>query len=133
MDKYILDTDVCIEIMRGNPKVVERFRKVGRRNCAISEITIAELLFGEAKAAIKKLRSYETSIIENSFDIISLRSVFTEFASNKAYLESIGERIEDFDLLVGSTAQSTGYVLVTGNVKHMSHIPNIVVEDWIRG
>jgi len=131
--QYILDTDVCIEIMRGNAKVVDRFRKAGRRNCAISEISIAEFMFGDAKAQLRNMRAHDYSVIENYLDVISLKTVFAEFARNKAYLESVGKRIEDFDLLIGSTAKATDRVLVSGNIKHMSHIPDLEIEDWIRG
>lgn len=133
MSRYILDTDICVEIMRGNPKVVDRFHEVGRRNCTISEITMAELKFGEEKSLLKGFCAHNYSIIENYLSVFPLRPVFSLFAKNKAYLESVGKRIEDFDLLIASTAQYCDGILVTGNKKHMGHVQGIKIEDWIRG
>jgi len=44
---YVLDTDHCVELLRGNPKIVFRFKSL-RRDTAIytTMITIAELLYG---------------------------------------------------------------------------------------
>ena len=36
---YLLDTDTCIELIKGNPNVVERVRKVGASECKISDVT----------------------------------------------------------------------------------------------
>lgn len=39
--------------------------------------------------------------------------------------------IDDFDLLIGATALKHDMVLVTDNVKHLSHIGNLQIENWI--
>ena len=39
--------------------------------------------------------------------------------------------IDDFDLLIGATALKHGMVLVTENVKHLSRVPGITLENWI--
>ena len=39
--------------------------------------------------------------------------------------------IDDFDMLIGATALKHDMVLVTENVKHLSHVPGIVIENWI--
>ncbi len=133
MSKYILDTDVCIEFLRGNSKIMKRIFEVGRDYCAISEISVAELLLGLEKARLNGYKNQDVSVIESSFETIPLRPVFPFFAKNRAYLESIGKRIEDFDLLIASTAQYCDAILVTGNKKHMGHVEGIEIEDWIRG
>ena len=50
MKQYLLDTDVCIELFRHNEKVIKKIEKVGKENCFVSEITIAELFYGAAKS-----------------------------------------------------------------------------------
>lgn len=39
--------------------------------------------------------------------------------------------IDDFDLLIGATAICKNMTLVTENVRHLSHIPDINIENWI--
>ncbi len=44
--KYLLDTNICIHFFRGKFDLIEKFESIGVKNCAISEITLAELVFG---------------------------------------------------------------------------------------
>ena len=53
------------------------------------------------------------------------------FGKNKAILRREGLLIDNFDLLIGSTAVAHNCVLVTDNVKHLSRIPDIEIENWI--
>lgn len=44
--KYLLDSNICIHFLRGKYNIIEKLNEVGIDNCAISEITLAELVFG---------------------------------------------------------------------------------------
>ena len=44
--KYLLDTNICIHFFRGNFNLIDIIENIGIENCAISEITLAELIFG---------------------------------------------------------------------------------------
>ena len=46
MIKYLLDTNICVFLLRGKYHVDEVINKHGLANCAISEITLAELKYG---------------------------------------------------------------------------------------
>jgi tRNA(fMet)-specific endonuclease VapC len=35
------------------------------------------------------------------------------------------------DLLIGATALSHGYTIVTANIRHFQRIPNLQVENWL--
>ena len=52
------------------------------------------------------------------------------YGENKAILEDKGQMIGEFDLLIGSCAVHNNLVMVTSNLKHFDHIPNITLEDW---
>ena len=52
------------------------------------------------------------------------------FGSIKSALERKGERIEDFDAAVAAHAPAEGSCLVTANLKHMTRVPGLEVEDW---
>ena len=46
MRRYLLDTNICILLMKSRTPVLHHLARVGPSNCFVSEITIAELLFG---------------------------------------------------------------------------------------
>ena len=54
MKRFILDTNVVVEILHGNRKIIEKIERIGRRDCCISEITIAELYYGAVKGGNPK-------------------------------------------------------------------------------
>ncbi len=38
----------------------------------------------------------------------------------------------DSDILIGSSALAGGFVMVTHNTRHFSHIPHLKIEDWLK-
>lgn len=50
---YLLDTCICIALIKEMPSVVAHIRSVGADECKISEITLAELYFGAFKSGRK--------------------------------------------------------------------------------
>ena len=67
------------------------------------------------------------------FPVIDVsRGVMDTFGSLKAELEKGGRRLDDFDLIIASTAMMLGYTLVTNNKRHFSRVPGLPVESWIQ-
>ncbi len=52
------------------------------------------------------------------------------FGEIKASLFSKGNVLDDFDMLIASTALSFGYTLVTNNEKHFSKINELKIANW---
>jgi len=46
MEKYLIDTNICIFFLKGKYDLNIRLKDVGFQNCCISEITLAELKYG---------------------------------------------------------------------------------------
>ena len=46
MNGYLLDTSTCVAIFRGDRNVAAKMNAAGSDNCFISDIVVAELLFG---------------------------------------------------------------------------------------
>ena len=127
--QYLLDTDACIELFKHNESVLEKIETVGAENCFVSEITIAELFYGAAKSG----RQEHFDDVKNlllAFDLMPIFSSLQLYDVHKAGLEAKGQMIGEFDLLIGSCAVYNDLVMVTSNVKHFDHIPNIKIEDW---
>ena len=52
--KYLLDTNICIHFFRGKFDLIKKLNEIGIENCAISEITLAELVFGAENSSNPK-------------------------------------------------------------------------------
>lgn len=52
------------------------------------------------------------------------------FGLLKAQLSKEGITVDDFDLMIASTAITYGYTVVTNNEKHFSKIPGVSFENW---
>jgi len=133
-DKYLLDTNVCIFFMRGKYGVAQRISKIGRKNCCISEITVAELLFGAAnctKPEDRERHKQQTLEFVRLLDVIPISESLGVFAEEKSRLRKQGEPIDDFDLLIAVTAIKHKLILVTDNIRHMERVKDIKLENWI--
>lgn len=128
----LLDTDVCIEFLRGNKQVIAR-RKKAYDNVSVSFMTVGELFFGAEKSANKEHNNLliekfliTVDIINTDFEIMKL------FGELKGNLEKQGELLSDVDILIASTAMAKCDTLVTGNAEHFKRFEHLKLENWIR-
>ncbi len=109
-----------------NKKIAE----IGEQNCFISEITVAELKYGvENSKTIEAMRKIIEEFIPKFF-VIPIYNSLDTYAKEKAKLRKQGLLIDDFDILIGSTAVANDMVMVTKNVAHLSRLDHIIIEDW---
>jgi len=130
--KYLLDTNICIYFLKGKFGLVETFDKIGFENLYISEITIAELKFGAAKSNKPEKNKLVINKLANKFKQIPIFNSLDIFAEEKAKLKNEGNIVDDFDLLIGSTAIANEMILVTNNEKHFNRLRNIQIENWTK-
>jgi tRNA(fMet)-specific endonuclease VapC len=128
----LLDTDICIEILRGNKKIIEK-RKDYNDSVAISFMTIGELYYGAEKSEFRKKNNIlieefllTVDIIESDLDIMK------RFGEIKAKLRIKNEILADADIIIGSTAIEKCEKLITGNIDHFKRIENLRIENWIK-
>ena len=131
MKGYLLDTNICIIYMKGRYQLDEKIAKVGQNNCYISEITVAELLFGAARSANKEKHLKQIASFIGQFKILPIYNALSVFADKKAELYAKGQPIDDFDILIDATAIYHKLVMITENVKHLNHLSSIKIENWI--
>ena len=92
-----------------NRKILE----TGEENCFISEITVAELKYGiENSKTVEPMRKVVEAFIPK-FPIIPIYNALNIYAKQKAKLRKHGLLIDDFDILIGSTAIANNMVMVT--------------------
>lgn len=126
----ILDTDVCIEILRGNSAVIDRRRNYGGP-VAVSFMTAAELFFGAANSSAPAAND---SLVDQF--LLSVRviqpdlAVLRLFGTIKGDLQKSGTPVADADIFIAATVLSRGARLVTGNTRHFERISGVVMENW---
>jgi len=122
----LIDTDVIIWYMRGNPNALKALEK--HKGFTISVVTFMELVQGmrnknELVALRKALKSWSTKII-----------YITEEISSKAmfYVEQhyLSHSMQLADALIGATAVSNGISLLTGNTKHYKTVKEIKLSKF---
>lgn len=131
MKQYLLDTCIVVFLFRDKFNVAETMDAVGLENCFISEVTIAELQAGVEKSSNKHFNQQILDKFVKMVNVIPFSSVIKRYAREKVITERNGTPVADFDLLIGCSALENNLIMVTDNVKHFVHIPDLVVENWI--
>ena len=132
---YLLDTNICVHFLRGEYQLNAKFAQAGMARCFVSEITIAELLFGAANStpAWQARQHQQVAEFRELFaeQVLPIAPALEIFADQKAALRRSGRPIDDFDILIGSTAVAHGLTLVTRNTRHFAGLANLLLENWI--
>ncbi|WP_200335536.1 PIN domain-containing protein [Thiocystis violacea] len=128
----LLDTDVCIEILRGNAQVLAR-RRATRDRVATTWITACELAYGAANSRAPEPNQTLVTEFLATLPILdfTLPSALL-FGQHKARLRALGKTVADADLMIAAIALAHGATLATGNTKHYERFDGLRLEDWIR-
>lgn len=127
--KYLTDTDVLIDHLKGKRRIDEHFVKEG---LGISVISYGELLYGSYKSSSpdKTFHIITSALHDLAIAIIPLTDGSMHiFAKTKVQLEVKGVRLDDFDLLIAATALHHSLQLFTRNKKHFARIPNLKIAS----
>ena len=128
---YLIDTNTIIYSIKNNIKVNERFKEYLHVRKALSMITYAELYYGAKKSAFPEKNMAIVRKTAELFPVIEItRPVIETFADIKVYLSKKGLVITDFDIIIGATALTMNYTLVTNDLNHFQRIPGLKVENW---
>ncbi len=132
MHRYMLDTNVCINVIKSRPPHVgERFTAEATGLC-ISTVTLGELLYGAEKSA---RRAENRSTVERfiaRLDVLPFDDDASDhFAEIRASLEQKGTPIGSYDLMIAGHARSRGLTLVTNNTREFNRVEGLRIEDWL--
>lgn len=133
--EYLLDTDTCIAILRGQPSAVETIEALSPDQIAISSITRYELIYGAFRLEAKR-QTAELAKIEQFLEWLHELPFAKETAQIAARilreLEIQGLPIGPMDLQIAATALETSCILATGNEREFGRIKELHTENWIR-
>ena len=128
--RYLLDTDVCIDVIRGRQPALSRVRAESPDDLAVSAMTVAELWYGALNSSDPDRTGQAVeAFLSAPFEVVP----FDEPAA-RAHAElrlalraaPIGER----DLVIAASARAGGMTLITRNSRHFARVPGLALEDW---
>jgi tRNA(fMet)-specific endonuclease VapC len=131
MASFMLDTNMCIYLMKNQPEEVgRRFARCVFGDVVMSAITFAELEFGVTMSAHPAQERRNLASLVEDIPVIPF-----DAAAASAYGPIRGatrERKKDqMDKLIAAHAVALGVVLVTNNEKDFSSYPGVRLENWL--
>lgn len=134
MLRYLLDTNLCIRVLRDRPQSVRERFNAEADGLSISTIVLTELLYGAAKSA----RSVENRTAVERFaarlEVLPFDADAAAHAGDiRATLERQGRSIGSYDVLIAGHARSRGLIVVTGNLGEFDRVDGLRCEDWMPG
>ena len=130
--KYMLDTNICIYIIKEKPKkVISKFQTLDIGDVCISVITLAELQYGVEKNNYPERNRVALSGFLALIEILPFsEQASSEYGKIRANLERQGNIIGAYDLMIGAHALSEKLILVTNNINEFKRISQLSLENW---
>ena len=137
MLRYLLDTSLCIRILRSRPLgqglLFDRLQQDEDYVCT-STIVMTELLHGAAMSAKPAVHFEQTRRLLARAPVLDFDAAAAEHAADiKADLQRKGALIGSNDLLIAGHARSRGLIVVTGNLREFQRVDGLRCEDWPAG
>lgn len=130
---YLLDTNICIYIMKQKPKKVrDKFEQLEVGMVGMSAITYGELLYGAQKSNnAEKAEDLVHQLCDYIPPLPLSLKVPEYYAAIRAGLEKQGKIIGNNDLWIASHCLELGIILVTNNEKEFSRVNELKIENWV--
>lgn len=130
--KYMLDTNICIFVIKHKPEtVIKRFMEHDPSDICISSITYAELVHGVEKSQAKEKNRIALTLLLANIQIVPFDSLAAQvYGVVKADLQKQGTPIRPLDTLIASHAKALDLTLVTNNTREYIRVEGLKVEDW---
>jgi len=133
MIDYLLDTNICIYIIKKKPKkVFDRFKKLEPGSVGISTITLSEMQYGVDKSSkpIQNQEALDQFLLP--LEILDFNyTAAIEYGKIRSSLEMQGTPIGSLDMLIASHARALGTILITNNVKEFDRVSGLNIENWV--
>lgn len=131
MLRYLLDTNICIYLMRGHPpELIARIERLAYGEVALSAIVLAELRVGLERHP--QTRAHNEAVLADFLQLIPALPFDAAAALHYGVLRAaVPDRRRDaLDRLIAAHALSLGATLVTNNAADFQDYPGLRVENW---
>lgn len=128
---YLLDTNICIAILKNNPQVIGHFQ-VKYYDCYLSSLVLAELYKGvycstRVKANLETLTLFTEALPKVEFD----EKAAIDFGKIQSELRKAGKPTGELDALIAAVARSRQDTVVTNNTRHFVNISDLKLKNWL--
>jgi len=129
--RYMLDTNLLIELLRGNAdRLLVRLDKQ-RGNLAVSAVTVSELDYGAAHATDPGAMTADLDAMLGLVQVAPFDRDAARWAGHVRHrLATEGKSIGPYDTLIAGHALALDVTLVTHNTREFGRIPELALEDW---
>jgi tRNA(fMet)-specific endonuclease VapC len=132
--RYLLDSDICIYLMkRKSPRLLARMDRMAP-TCAISFIVYGELRFGEASSKHRVAASAHLAALLEAIQVLPLPlDAASRYGEIRADLQRRGTPIGANDTWIAAHALAANLTLVTNNEREFKRVAGLRVENWLAG
>lgn len=130
--RYLLDTNIMSDLIR-RPQgaVASRIASAGEDTVCTSIVVAAELRYGAAKSASKKVAD-RVGLVLSALDILALEPpADRHYGEIRRQLTRQGKPIGPNDLLIAAHALALDLTVVTANEREFARVPGLRVENWL--
>ncbi len=131
MLKYLLDTNLCIRVLRDRPQGLRQRFNAEASSLSISSVVLYELLYGAEKSARPAENRSAVEAFAARLEVLEFDADAAAHAGEvRADLERQGTPIGAYDVLIAGHARSRGLIVVTGNRSEFRRVKGLRCEDW---
>ena len=133
MLRYLLDTNLCIRVLRDRPQGLRaRFNENAEALC-LSDVVLYELLDGAERSGDPPSIRREVEHFAGRLTVLPFDSdAAAHTAEIRGDLERRGCVIGPYDLMIAGHGRSRGLVVVTGNPAEFQRVQGLRCEDWMQ-
>jgi tRNA(fMet)-specific endonuclease VapC len=130
--RYLLDTNLCIRVLRDRPPGIRERFNANADALAISTVVLYELLYGAERSARPEHNRREVERFAARLEVLPFDGAAAAHAAEiRATLERGGRTIGAYDLQIAGQARSRGLIVVTGNLGEFNRVDGLRCEDWM--
>lgn len=134
MSAKLLDTNVLVEIVRGNLEATtNRYVQAlaDRTELSVSTVSIFEFRYGLERSARHAMQARQFERLLANLTVAPFSATDADRTARlKADLAARGQMIGAYDLMIAGQALARGWTVVTGNTHEFSRVEGLKLEDW---
>jgi tRNA(fMet)-specific endonuclease VapC len=132
MLRYLLDTDLCIRVLRDRPAGLKPKFNANAEVLCLSDVVLYELMYGAERSSDPPRIRREVERFAARLQVLPFDSDAAAHAADiRADLEARGCVIGPYDLMIAGQARSRGLIVVTGNLGEFQRVSGLRCEDWL--
>ncbi len=131
MPLYLLDTNMCVYLMKNQPEAVaRRFAQCNVGDVVISAITYAELEYGVAVSADPDRERVNLARLIDDIPVVPFDAP-AAVAYGPIRQATRDAKKDALDKLIAAHAAAINAVVVTNNLRDFSKYPGVRSENWL--